>query len=94
MNFQWNKSKAALNLSKHGVSFEEACTVFDDPLSHIVSDPDHSIEEFRWVITGTSDQGRLLIVAFTERGDITRIISAREATRREVREYATYLPDY
>ena len=94
MNFQWNKSKAAINLSKHSVSFEEASTVFDDPLSHIVSDPDHSIEEFRWVITGTSDQGRLLIVAFTERGDITRIISAREGTRREAREYATYLPDY
>lgn len=89
MNFQWNRTKAALNLSKHGVSFEEASTVFDDPLSEAVSDPDHSIEEFRWVITGTSDQGRLLVVAFTERGDQTRIISAREATRREARDYAT-----
>lgn len=94
MNFQWNKSKAALNLSKHGVSFEEACTVFDDPLGSVVSDPDHSIDEYRWVITGTSDQGRLLVVAFTERGNATRIISAREATRREARDYATYLPDY
>lgn len=89
MNFQWNKSKAAINLTKHGVSFEEASTVFDDPLSEFVSDPDHSIEEFRWVITGASDQGRLLVVSFTERGDKTRIISAREATRREAREYAT-----
>lgn len=89
MDFEWNKSKAAINLTKHGVSFEEASTVFDDPLSEIVSDPDHSIEECRWVITGTSDQGRLLVVAFTERGDKTRIISAREATRREVRDYAT-----
>lgn len=94
MNFQWNKSKAALNLDKHGISFEEAATVFDDPLSNVVSDPDHSIEEYRWVITGTSDRGRLLVVAFTERGDVTRIISAREATRREARDYATYLPDY
>ncbi|MDQ3011858.1 MAG: BrnT family toxin [Acidobacteriota bacterium] len=94
MNFQWNKAKAALNLDKHGVSFEEASTVFDDPLSNIVSDPDHSIDEYRWVTTGTSDQGRLLVVAFTERGDITRIISARETISREARNYATYLPDY
>ena len=94
MKFQWNKTKAALNLDKHGVSFEEASTVFDDPLSSAVSDPDHSIDEYRWVMTGTSDQGRLLVVAFTERGDVTRIISARIATRREARDHATYLPDY
>ena len=94
MNFQWNKSKAATNLTKHGVSFEEASTVFDDPLSSVVSDPDHSIGEYRWVITGISDQGRLLVVAFTERSDATRIINAREATRREARDYATYVPDY
>jgi uncharacterized DUF497 family protein len=89
MKFQWNKTKAALNLSKHGVSFEEAGTVFDDPLSDVVSDPDHSIGERRWVIIGASDQGGLPVVAFTERGDATRIISAREATRREARDYAT-----
>jgi uncharacterized DUF497 family protein len=94
MNFQWNKTKGALNVEKHGVSFEEASTVFDDPLSSVVSDPDHSIGENCWVITGTSDQGSLLVVAFTERGDATRIISAREATPREARDYATYLPDY
>lgn len=82
MDFQWNGKKAAINLTKHGVSFEEAGTVFDDPLSEVVSDTDHSIEEFRWVITGTSDQGRLLVVSFTERGNQTRIICAREATRR------------
>ncbi len=94
MRFQWNKTKAALNLNKHGVSFAEASTVFDDPLGHVVSDPDHSIDEYRWVITGTSEQGKLLVVAFTERGDATRIISARAASRREARDYATYLPDY
>ena len=94
MKFQWNKTKAALNLDKHGVSFVEASTVFDDPLSHVVSDPDHSMGEYRWVITGTSEQGNLLVVAFTERSDATRIISARETTRREARDYATYLPDY
>lgn len=94
MKYQWNKTKAALNLSKHGVSFEEASTVFDDPLSDVVSDPDHSIDEYRWIITGASDQGRLLVVAFTERGDVTRIIGAREATRREARDYAEYIRDY
>jgi hypothetical protein len=93
MKFQWNKTKAALNSSKHGVSFEEASTVFDDPLSYVVSDPDHAIGEYRWIITGTSDQNRLLVVAFTERDDAIRIISARGATRREARDYATYLPD-
>ena len=80
-------------MSKHGVSFEEASTVFDDPLSDVVSDPDHSIGEYRWIIIGASDQGRLLVVAFTKRGDATRIISAREATRREARDYATYIRD-
>jgi uncharacterized DUF497 family protein len=94
MNFQWSRNKATINLTKHGVSFEEVSTVFDDPLSSVVSDPDHSIGEYRWIITGTSDQGRLMVVAFTERGDATRIISAREATRREAHDYATYLPDY
>jgi uncharacterized protein len=94
MKFQWNRTKAALNLSKHGVSFEEASTVFDDPLSQVVSDPDHSFDEDRWLITGTSEPGRLLVVSFTERGDATRLISAREATRSEARDYATYLPDF
>lgn len=89
MKFQWNKTKAALNVRDHGVSFEEASTVFDDPLSEVVSDPDHSIDEYRWIIIGTSEQNRLLVVAFTERGDATRIITAREATPREARDYAT-----
>jgi uncharacterized DUF497 family protein len=89
MKFQWNKTKAALNLSDHRVSFEEASTVLDDPLSEVVSDPDHSIGEYRWIIICTSDQNRLFVVAFTERGDATRIITAREATPREARNYAT-----
>lgn len=93
MKFQWNKTKAALNMSKHGVSFEEASTVFDDPLSNVVTDPDHSTDEERWIMIGTSDQNRLLVVSFTERGDASRIISAREATRKEARDYATYVPD-
>ncbi|NJL55855.1 BrnT family toxin [bacterium] len=69
MQFKWNESKAARNLSKHGVSFEEAKTVFDDPLYVDFYDPDHSEDEERYLIVGESNQGRVLIVSYTERGN-------------------------
>jgi uncharacterized protein len=87
MNFDWNENKAAANQSKHGVSFEEAKTVFDDPLYVDFYDPDHSDEEDRYIIVGESRRGRLLIVSYTERGDGIRLISAREVTRREREVY-------
>ncbi|HEU0144070.1 MAG TPA: BrnT family toxin [Nitrososphaera sp.] len=83
MRFEWDESKAAANLAKHGVSFEEAATVFGDPLSDTFDDPDHSIEERRFVIIGTSEKGRMLIVAHTDDGEVVRFISAREPTRVE-----------
>jgi uncharacterized DUF497 family protein len=83
MQFEWDKNKASLNLSKHGVSFEEAETVFEDPLYVDFYDPDHSDEEERYLIVGESHQGRLLIVSYTERGNVIRLISARETTRTE-----------
>ena len=83
MRFEWDENKAAANLAKHGVSFEEAATVFGDLLSDTFDDPDHSAEERRFVIIGTSEWGRMLIVAHTDDGDIVRLISAREPTRGE-----------
>jgi uncharacterized DUF497 family protein len=89
MRFDWDTNKAASNLKKHKVSFEEAATVFDDPLSIAVPDPDHSWEEDRYLIVGTSDRGRLLMVAHIEDegGERIRIISARTLTRREREAY-------
>ncbi len=87
MVFEWDKNKAARNLSKHGVSFEEAETVFDDPLLIDFYDPDHSEDEARYLIVGVSNRRRLLIVSYTERGDSIRLISAREVTRSEREAY-------
>jgi uncharacterized DUF497 family protein len=87
MEFEWNPDKAALNLEKHGVSFQEAATVFNDPLSMTFPDPDHSIGESRYVIIGLSRFGQLLVVAHTDRETKVRIISARKATRQERRFY-------
>ncbi|NCR02142.1 MAG: BrnT family toxin [Microcystis aeruginosa G13-12] len=87
MQFEWNKNKAVKNLSKHGVSFEEAKTVFDDPLYVDFYDPEHSESEERYLIVGESDRGRLLIVSYTERGDVIRLISAREVTQTEREAY-------
>jgi uncharacterized protein len=87
MKFEWNTNKAVSNLSKHGVSFNEAKTVFDDPLYVDFYDPDHSDDEERYLIVGESNQGRLLIVSYTERKDSIRVISAREVTRSEREEY-------
>ncbi|MGH9425669.1 MAG: BrnT family toxin [Terriglobia bacterium] len=87
MQFEWDPAKAAENLTKHGVSFEEAATVFRDTLSATGQDPDHSVDEERFVIFGVSTSGRLLVVAHTERGDTIRIISARPATPGERKLY-------
>jgi len=83
MQFEWNNEKAVSNLAKYGVSFEEAKTVFDDSLYIDLYDPDHSEDEERYLIVGQSNQGRLLIVSYTERRDSVRLISAREVTRTE-----------
>jgi uncharacterized protein len=85
--FEWDSRKAALNLAKHRVSFEEAVTVFGDPLGHIADDPRRSEGEERFVLLGQSDRHRLLVVLFTERGSVLRLISARRATPRERRSY-------
>lgn len=83
MRFEWDPGKAAENLAKHGVSFEEAATVFRDVLSATGADPDHSVEEERFVTFGISTRGRLLAIAHTDRDDTIRIISARAATPNE-----------
>ena len=85
--FEWDNNKAKQNLKKHGVSFEEASTVYADPLARTILDPLHSGEEDRFVLLGESQGRRLLVVVFTERGDKIRIISARVATRRERKDH-------
>jgi uncharacterized protein len=87
LKFEWDPKKARLNLSKHGVSFEEALTVFGDLLARIFDDEDHSIEEQREIIIGHSAKERILIVCFTAQGEAVRIFSARKATRRERKDY-------
>ncbi|NJN22798.1 MAG: BrnT family toxin [Leptolyngbya sp. RL_3_1] len=87
MQFEWNNDKATSNLSKHQVAFEEAKTVFNDPLYVDFYDPDHSEDEKRYLIVGQSSRERLLIVSYTERGDSIRLISAREVTRTEREVY-------
>ena len=84
---EWDESKAEINKRTHGVSFEEASTVFADPLSVTIYDPVHSDEEDRYITLGESQRRRLLVVVFTDRDDRIRIISARVATRRERKEY-------
>ena len=87
MRFIWDERKAAKNLVKHGVSFEEATTVFDDPLSDTYPDPDHSRDEHRFIIRGLSERGKILVVAHTDDDELVRVISAREATYAERRSY-------
>ena len=87
MEFEWNEEKAEKNLAKHRAAFDEATTVFDDPLHVDFYDPDHSDEEERYLIVGKSRRGRLLILSYMERGDAVRLISAREATPAERRTY-------
>jgi uncharacterized DUF497 family protein len=83
MEFEWNQQKAKTNLRKHGVSFEEAATVFEDALATTYEDPDHSAHERRYLTIGTSARGRLLHIAFADRGERIRIINARKVTKRE-----------
>jgi len=87
MKYEWDNNKAEINLSKHGVSFEEAKTVFDDLFYIDFYDPDHSIGEHRYILLGQSQQGRLLFISYMERDDATRIISARQATASERKSY-------
>ena len=87
MKFEWDPHKARKNSQKHRVSFEEAATALSDPMSATGNYPDHSITEVRYVTFGISEQGRLLVVAHTEKGESIRLISARVATKRERKIY-------
>lgn len=88
LQFEWDKKKAESNLQKHNVTFDEASTVFDDPLAHIFDDEKHSQEEKREIVIGESVLKRLLVVCFTERAkDLIRIISARLANKKEHKKY-------
>lgn len=87
MNFAWDPRKAAANLRKHGIAFEEAATVFRDTLSVTGSDPDHSVGERRFITFGLANTGRLIVVSHTDDGPTIRIISARPATRQERKLY-------
>jgi hypothetical protein len=87
LRFEWDPRKAATNRTKHGVSFEEASSVFGDPLGLIVDDPRHSHGEKRHVLLGSSERHRLLAVMFTEREEVIRVISARKVSRRERNNY-------
>ena len=87
MDFEWDPDKAERNRTKHGVSFEDASTAFADPLSVTIADPDHSVDEARFLIVGHADSGQLVVVTHVERGETVRIISARLATSHERREY-------
>jgi hypothetical protein len=85
--FEWDPAKDRINRRKHGVAFDEATTVFADPLSLNMPDPDHSVTVERFLVLGRSVRGRLLIVAYAERGPRTRLISARTASPAERRRY-------
>jgi uncharacterized DUF497 family protein len=87
MEFEWDEVKAKANERKHGIDFTEAMTVFADPLSLTGYDPDHSSEEDRYITMGYSAEGRLLVVCHTDRDEVVRIISAREASRGERKDY-------
>jgi len=89
VRFEWHRTKADDNLRKHGVSFDEAVTVFYDPLSATFDDEKHSADEARFITVGYSARGRLLVVAHTERKAHVRIISARRATARERKRHET-----
>lgn len=87
MKYVWNAAKAVANVKKHSVTFEEACSIFLDPLSGTGADPDHSIGEIRWLTFGYSAAGRLLVVSHTDQRDTIRIISARPCTAAERKYY-------
>ena len=83
MEFEWDPNKAKANLRKHHVSFEEGTTAFKDALAAIYEDPDHSVRERRYLMIGSSGRGRLLHIAFADRGERIRIINARKVTKKE-----------
>ena len=87
IDFEWDPGKAAANESKHGVTFSEAATAFGDPLSLTIFDPDHSESEDRFLLLGESTFGNLIVVSHTDRNGTIRIISARQADRRERLQY-------
>ena len=87
MTFDWDDDKATRNLAKHGVSFDEAVTAFDDPLYIDFFDPEHSESEHRYIRVGCSERGRVLVVSYTDGGTVTRLISARPATKTELEIY-------
>ena len=87
MQFEWDAAKDQQNQSKHGVSFDEASTVFGDPFAVTIDDPDHSSEEYRLLTTGYSNQQRLIIVAHTDRDERIRIVSARDVAAAERQVY-------
>jgi uncharacterized DUF497 family protein len=87
LKFEWYGPKASANRAKHRITFEEAATAFRDPLGRITEDPRHSEGEQRFALLGQSEERRLLVVMFTERGEAIHLISARKATRRERKEY-------
>jgi uncharacterized protein len=87
VKFEWDRRKASANERKHGVSFDEAMSVFNDPLARIFDDEDHSTREAREIIIGTSARQRLLVISFVARREIVRLINARKGTRREREDY-------
>jgi uncharacterized DUF497 family protein len=90
LKFEWDDQKAQYNLKKHGISFEEAKTVFYDSLAFIFDDEWHSVGEFREIIVGQDSNHRLLLVCFTERNQVIRLINARLATKKERKDYEQY----
>ena len=89
MDFEWDENKARMNEAKHGVAFDAAATVFDDPYARLIPDPDHSAEEDRFILLGLTHDAEALVVCHCLRGMglVIRIISARKATRKEENEY-------
>ena len=87
LQFEWHSKKALANKRKHGITFEEASTIFGDPVSLTIYDPVHSIDEVRFITIGTSARNRIIVAVHTYRGSIVRIISARKATGNEIKQY-------
>jgi uncharacterized DUF497 family protein len=87
LEFEWDPLKSRKNVKKHGISFREGMTAFADKLSYTISDPEHFMGEYRFLLLGHSSSGNLLVVAHTERGDRIRIISVRRATKQEREQY-------
>ncbi len=87
MRFEWDKEKAKSNIKKHKITFDEAVTIFYDPVSATFTDPDHSINEYRFITIGCSNQGKLLVVCHIDRDEVIRIISVRQATPKERKKH-------